>query len=57
LEASYRNIPQSWDEEVYEPRYPISLKYDNLYPTLPRYNKREHFGKFDLDTLFFVFYF
>jgi CCR4-NOT transcriptional regulation complex NOT5 subunit len=28
-----------------------------LLPTLPFYNRRENFARFDLETLFFVFYF
>jgi CCR4-NOT transcriptional regulation complex NOT5 subunit len=28
-----------------------------MYPTLPQYNRRENFSKFDLDTLFFAFYY
>lgn len=58
LEASYRNIPESWDQEVYHPKSHVSLKReDNQFPTLPMYNRRESFTKFDIDTLFFAFYY
>ena len=57
LEASFRNIPESWDQEVQQPKYPVSLREENLFPTVPMYNRRESFAKFDLDTLFFAFYY
>ena len=28
-----------------------------MFPTVPMYNRRENFGKFDLETLFFTFYY
>ena len=58
LETSYRNIPQSWDQEVHTPKHPVSLKEnENLFPTLPMFNRRDSFAKFDLDTLLFAFYY
>jgi CCR4-NOT transcriptional regulation complex NOT5 subunit len=28
-----------------------------MFPTVPMFNRRDNFSKFDLDTLFFAFYF
>jgi CCR4-NOT transcriptional regulation complex NOT5 subunit len=58
LDASFRNMPEIWDQEVYEPRQQVSMKEENLmYPTMPMYNRCENFTHFDLDTLFFSFYY
>lgn len=59
LEASYRNLPEPWDQEVSQPRVSVSTLrgQETMYPTLPQYNRRENFSKFDLDTLFFAFYY
>lgn len=40
-----------------EARNPVPLKEDNLFPTVPMYNRKENFTRFDLDTLFFAFYY
>lgn len=57
LEASFRNIPQPHDQEVQEAKHPVPLKEDNMFPTVPLFNRRESFFKFDLETLFFAFYY
>lgn len=28
-----------------------------MFPTVPMYNRKDNFSKFDLDTLFFAFYY
>ena len=56
LATSYRNIPQPWDQEVNVPVNPVREESPML-PTLPMFNRRENFSKFDLDTLFFSFYY
>jgi CCR4-NOT transcriptional regulation complex NOT5 subunit len=58
LGASYRNMPEIWDQEVNQPRHAVSLKDENLmFPTMPMFNRSENFTHFDLDTLFFTFYY
>ena len=41
-----------------EPVNQVTIKEEEatLYPTVPMYNRRQHFEIFDMDTLFFVFY-
>lgn len=58
LSASYRNMPEIWDQEMNQPRHAVSLKDEKLsFPTMPMYNRIENFSHFDLDTLFFSFYY
>ena len=59
IEASYRNCPDFWDQEVFEQKTPITISQEEScnYPTVARYNRRENFSMFDLDTLFFTFYY
>jgi CCR4-NOT transcriptional regulation complex NOT5 subunit len=57
LDASYRNIPAPYDQEVKDPKHPVPLNLENMFPTVPMYNRRENFQKFDQDTLFFAFYY
>ena len=48
-----------WDQEVMNPKNPVPRKVEEAcdFPTLAKYNRKESFAKFDIDTLFFVFYF
>jgi CCR4-NOT transcription complex subunit 3 len=64
LEASYKshtyqNMPGPFDQEVKDPLNPVPIgSVDHfMFPTVPMYNRRENFSKFDLNTLFFVFYY
>lgn len=59
LEASYRNIPEYWDQDASSVRTPITVGQETNfnYPTVARYNRAEHFSRMDNDTLFFTFYF
>lgn len=51
-------MPEIWDQEMNEPRHAVSLKDENLmFPTIPMFNRSENFTHFDLDTLFFTFYY
>jgi len=42
---------------VQEAKHPVPLKEENMFPTVPMYNRKENFQKFDLETLFFAFYY
>lgn len=46
------------DQEVIDPKKPVSV-WEELddYPRVPLYNRKENFSKFDLETLFFAFYY
>jgi CCR4-NOT transcription complex subunit 3 len=57
LDASYKNIPAPYDQDVKDPKHPVPLNVENIFPTVPMYNRRENFQKFDQDTLFFAFYY
>lgn len=57
LDVSFRNMPAPYDQDVCEPKNPVPLTEENLFPTVPMYNRRENFENFDVDTLFFAFYF
>ena len=57
LDSSYMNIPTFKDQNVYDPKHPVPISEENSFPTVPMYNMKEHFSKFDQDTLFFAFYF
>jgi len=46
-----------YDQATITPMYPAAIQEDLLFPTVPMYDRRENFAKFDLETLFFVFYF
>lgn len=50
-------MPAPYDQDVKDPKHPVPLKEENMFPTVPLYNRRENFAKFDLDTLFFAFYY
>lgn len=52
-------MPGPYDQEVSDPvnPTPIGVAEDFLFPTVPMFNRKENFEKFDLDTLFFVFYY
>ena len=57
LDASFRNIPKPHDQETMDPKHSMSVWEENNFPTVPLFNRRENFQKFDLDTLFFAFYY
>jgi len=59
LETSYKNCPMVWDQEVTNPKNPVPRKIEETcdFPTVAKYNRNENFARFDIDTLFFVFYF
>ena len=42
---------------MYHAKNPVTLRDEHLFPSVPMYNRRESFTKFDLDTLFFAFYY
>lgn len=50
-------MPAPQDQEVVDPKHPVSLKEVHKYPTVPLYNRNDSFAKFDLETLFFAFYY
>jgi CCR4-NOT transcriptional regulation complex NOT5 subunit len=57
LDASYRNMPAPFDQDAKDPKHPVSIdNEDQMFPTVPMFNRRENFAKFDIDTLFFAFY-
>lgn len=57
LEASFRNIPTPQDQEVIDPKHAMSVWEEHNYPTVPLFNRKEHFQKMDVETLFFAFYY
>ena len=38
-------------------RHPPNLSEENNFPTVPLFNRKQNFSKFDIDTLFFAFYY
>lgn len=56
LATSFNNIPDIQPERKYRPKNPY--KTPDYYPTqpLPIFDKPAVFEKFDIDTLFFIFY-
>lgn len=56
LESSFSNIPLPQDQEVIDPKHPSSVREKHNYPTVPLFNRKENFAKFNLETLFFAFY-
>lgn len=50
-------MPAPYEREANDIKHPVPLTEDNMFPTLPMYNRRENFAKFDLETLFFAFYY
>ena len=57
LEASYRAQPEPCDQEVMDPKQPVGVWPKHEYPTVPMYSHAANFAKFDLETLFFAFYY
>ena len=58
LETSFRNILTMQDQEVIdETKQPLSVWEEHDYPRVPLFNRKENFSKFDLETLFFAFYY
>ena len=58
LDASYRNIPQPWDQGAQDPKNQVRMSECNTtYPTVPMFNRADNFRNYDLDTLFFAFYY
>lgn len=56
LALSFNNIPETQPERKYRPKNPC--KTPDYYPSqpLPIFDKPAVFEKFDIDTLFFIFY-
>jgi CCR4-NOT transcriptional regulation complex NOT5 subunit len=50
-------MPAPYDQDVKDPKDPVPLNFDYLFPTVPMCNRRENFTKFDEETLFFAFYY
>ena len=57
LDASFRNILTKQDQEVIDPKHPVSVWEDHDFPRVPLFNRKENFSHFDLETLFFAFYY
>lgn len=54
-------MPVPQDQEVVDPKHPVSVLHHDSevhdYPTVPLYNRKDNFSRFDLETLFFAFYY
>lgn len=59
LETSYKNCPMVWDQVATNPKNHVPRKIEETYefPTVAKHDRNENFARFDIDTLFFVFYF
>jgi CCR4-NOT transcription complex subunit 3 len=57
LDASFQNKPEPWDQEVIDPKQPVGVWLKHSYPTVPMYSHAANFARFDLETLFFAFYY
>lgn len=57
LETSFSNILTKQDQEVIDPKHPVPVWEEHDYPRVPLYNRKQNFSKFDLETLFFTFYY
>ena len=57
LETSFNNILTKQDQEVIDPKHPVSVWEEHEYPRIPLFNRKENFARFDLETLFFAFYY
>ena len=57
LETSFNNILTKQDQEVIDPKHPVSVWEEHEYPRIPLFNRKENFSRFDLETLFFAFYY
>ena len=57
LETSFANMVTKEDQEDVDPKHPASLWEENSVPRVPLYNRAENFSRFDLETLFFAFYY
>lgn len=57
LDASFQNMAAPWDQEVIDPKHPISVWENHKFPMVPLYKSKENFSKFDPETLFFAFYY
>jgi len=42
---------------VIDPKQPVSVWEEHDYPRVPLFNRKENFSRFDLETLFFAFYY
>lgn len=40
-----------------DPKHAMSVWEEHNYPTVPLFNRKEHFAKMDVETLFFAFYY
>ena len=43
LNASFRNIPKPQDQEAIDPKNAMSVWEEHNYPTVPLFNRKEHF--------------
>ncbi|TNV72318.1 hypothetical protein FGO68_gene6826 [Halteria grandinella] len=53
-------MPEYWDQDaVSSVGTPITIAQEEafVYPTVARYNRGEHFARYDAETLFFTFYY
>ena len=57
LETSFKNILTKQDQEVIDPKHPVPVWEEHDFPRVPLFNRKENFSKFDLETLFFAFYY
>lgn len=56
LESSFTHMPSPQDQEVIDPKHPSAVSEVHNYPTVPLFNRKEHFARLNLETLFFAFY-
>ena len=57
LETSFANMVTKQDQEVMDPKHPVSVWEEHNVPRVPLFNRAENFSRFDLETLFFAFYY
>jgi CCR4-NOT transcriptional regulation complex NOT5 subunit len=52
-------MPGPYDQDLKDPMNSVAIDAvgDLLFPTFPMFNRSENFAKFDVHTLFFVFYY
>jgi len=42
---------------VIDPKHPVPVWDEHDFPRVPLFNRKENFTNFDLETLFFAFYY
>lgn len=57
LDTSYYNCPEPQDQVVIDPKQPVGVWPRHSYPTVPMCARASNFALFDLETLFFAFYY